>query len=492
MNYDYIRPELVAMLPTYQLCSDCFAGEKAVKYGRSVGSLSGFHGNGGGVGYGISPYLPDPSPANENDEVRRKRYEQYLQRAVFYNVTRRTVKAMVGAVFSKYPTYTLDGIELLAEDVSGGGVSLAQQAKDALTEVLIKGRVGLLADFPVNAEGVSKADMVTSGIRPTVRLYQAESIINWRTVTVGAITKLSLVVLSETYTKSDDGYKEECGEQLLILRLNDDGLAESEVVRKTDSGWVSQGINKITDNSGRQLDTLPFLFAGSENNDEVIDDSPIYDIAQINIAHFRTSADYEEMSHISSQPTLIISGLTQEWVDSNMTAGVSIGSRSGLLLPQGGDAKLIQAESSGVLFESMQHKEQLMKSLGAKLIEANKTSQVKTATQAASETAEETSVLANVANNTSDAITKALQFCARFMGVDPEPIVFTLNTNFSFNKLSEAGRMQLMQEWQAGLISFAEARAVLVENEVVAEEDSEKAKAEIDREQGELLTQDRI
>lgn len=492
MNYDYIRPELVAMLPVYRMCEDCYRGSEAVKRTHNY-SLSGSHGNGGGVGYGFSPYLPDPSPTSENDTVRAKRYEQYLQRAVFYNVTRRTVTAMVGAVFARYPTFDLTGIEYLENDVSGSGISLAQQAKDAMTEVMLKGRVGLLADMPVNTEGVSKADMMVKGIRPAIKIYKAESIINWRTCQIGAHACLSLVVLSESYIKEDDGYKAELGEQLLILRLNDDGYAESEIVRKADnSGWVSQGINPITDNNGKQLDYIPFFFAGGDNNDADVDDVPIYDIAHLNIAHYRASADYEEMAFISSQPTLVISGLTQEWVDGNMTDGVGVGSRSGILLPVGGDAKLIQAESSSVLAESMRHKEQLMVTLGAKLIEPQSSGQAKTATQAAADQASETSTLSNIANNVSDSYTEALKACADFAGVARDKIVFVLNTNFSFNKLSPQERAQLMAEYQAGVITWAEMREQLVENETAMVESPEEAKQIIEQESGAMLHSDRL
>lgn len=491
MNYDYIRPELVAMLPVYRMCEDCFRGSEAVKRTHNY-SLSGSHGNGGGVGYGFSPYLPDPSPASENDAVRAKRYEQYLQRAVFYNVTRRTVTAMVGAVFARYPTFDLTGIEYLENDVSGSGISLAQQAKDAMTEVMLKGRVGLLADMPVNQEGVSKADMMVKGIRPAIKIYKAESIINWRTCQIGAHACLSLVVLSESYIKEDDGFKPEYGEQLLILRLNDDGYAESEIVRKADnSGWVSQGVNPITDNNGKQLDYIPFFFAGGDNNDADVDDVPIYDIAHLNIAHYRNSADYEEAVFISGQPTLVVSGLTQEWVDGNLPNGLGIGARSGVLLPQGGSAQLLQAQPNSATMEAMLHKENLMKTLGAKLIEANR-GQAVTATQAAADQASETSVLANIANNVSDCYSDALKACADFAGVARDNIVVTLNTNFSFNKLDAQARAQLVAEWQSGIITFGEARAQLVESEVATIEDPAEAKQVIDEEQGSFLSQDRL
>lgn len=492
MNYDYIRPELVAMLPVYRMCEDCFRGSEAVKRTHNY-SLSGSHGNGGGVGYGFSPYLPDPSPTSENDTVRAKRYEQYLQRAVFYNVTRRTVTAMVGAVFARYPTFDLTGIEYLENDVSGSGISLAQQAKDAMTEVMLKGRVGLLADMPVNQEGVSKADMMTKGIRPTIKIYKAESIINWRTCQIGAHACLSLVVLSESYIKEDDGFKPEYGEQLLILRLNDDGYAESEIVRKADnSGWVSQGVNPITDNNGKQLDYIPFFFAGGDNNDADVDEVPIYDIAHLNIAHFVNAADLEESLHISGQPTLVISGLTQEWVDSNLTDGVSIGARSGLLLPQGGNAQLLQAGMNSALFEAMKHKEELMVTLGAKLISPQNLGQAKTATEAASDQASETSVLSNIAYNISDSYSEALKACADFAGVPRDNIVLTLNTNFSFNKMTSEQRQVLLQEWQAGAITWGEMRGALLEDEVAILENHEEAKQIINQEQGEMLHSDRL
>ncbi len=483
-----MRPELVDMLDVYRLTSDCYAGEKAIK--RISTFASGSHGNGGGASFafGVSPYLPDPSPANEDESVRQKRYRDYINRAVFYNVTRRTVKAMVGAVFAKYPVFELTGLEILETDVNGAGQTLAQQAKKAMTECLLKGRGGLLADMPIN-QGVSKADMAKSGIRPTVKLYKAESIINWRLKTIGANTKLSLIVLSESYVKSDNGYEEELGQQLLVLRLNKENKAESEILRKDDGGWVSQGINLLTDQRGQPLDELPFYFFGADNNDAEIDDSPLYDIAQLNVAHFRDSADYQESNFIAGQPTLVVSGLTQQWADEVLTNGVSIGARSGLLLPEGGNAQLLQAQANSVNMEAMRHKEQQMTALGAKLIEPAE--QAKTATEASHDNAEETSVLTNIAYNISDAYTKAVKACARFMGVDDRDLLVTLNTQFNFAKMTPQQRQQLVAEWQAGLITFAEARAALVEDEVATIENPEEAKRVIEQEQGAMLDQTR-
>lgn len=486
---DYIKPELLAVLDTYQLLEDCYAGERAVKGVSPQWIGSGAHNNGGGaVNIAYSPYLPDPSPRNEDDDVRKHRYAAYLKRAVFYNVTRRTTDGLVSAIFGKYPTHTLTNLEYLETDIDGSGQSLMQQSKSAAMQCLLKGRGGLLADMPVNG-GVSRADMSTGRIRPTITNYQPESIINWRTERVGAYIMLSLVVLSESYEVEDDGYEQKMGQQLLVLRLVD-GKAESEILRKGEKGdWVSKGINPLTDNTGKPLDYIPFYFYGANNNDANIDDSPMYDVAELNIAHFRDSADYQEANFIAGQPTLVVTGLTQDWVDSVLSDGIAIGSRSGVMLPSGGDAKLLQAQANGSIFESMKHKEDQMQALGAKLIQTS--NQNKTATEAAQDNAEETNTLTSIANNVSDAYTKAVKACARYVGADDTDLVVTLNTQFNFAKLSPEQRKQLMSEWQGGAITWAEYRQALVENEVATIEDADDAKATIEQENGALITDER-
>lgn len=483
---DYIHPDLLAMLPTYKLVADCYAGSEAVK-GRT-GFGSGGRGNGGGqVDLRLSPYLPDPSPASERYETRTKRYDDYIERAVFYNVTKRTINAMTGAVFSKYPSMVLGDLDVLEADADGAGKSLTQMSREAMTNCLKQGRGLLLADMPVNTDGVSKAAMSASGIRPVIAHYKSESVINWRYRKVGGVLKPCLIVLAETYTAQDDGYEAKTARQLLVLRLNDNDRAESEIFRKSDNSgeWVSQGINPMTDHNGKPLDYIPAYSYGAVNNDLHPDDVPMADLAHLNIAHFRNSADYEEACFLTAQPTLTVSGLTEQWVSDVLDNGVAIGSRSGILLPQGGSAQLLQMQSDGALFEAMSHKESQMVSIGAKLIQESSTA--KTATEASADNADATSVLSSIANNVSDAFTKCIKACARYMGQDDKDLVFALNTQFDFVKLDPSAQAQMVANWQAGAITFSEMRAALVESEVGTIESHEEAEQIIKEEQGALI-----
>lgn len=480
---DHVKKELLEMMVVYRLCQDCYEGERAIKRTTGYNAL-GAHGNGGGANnFSVSPYLPDPSPASEKYEVRAKRYQDYLNRAVFYNVTRRTVSALVGQIFSKYPTYDLNELAYLEGDIDGSGESLVQQAKDAAIQCLLKGGGGLLADMPVN-NGVTRASMASGGIRPTISHYERESIINWRVSKVGAVYKLSLLVLSQSYIAEDDGYEQKLGEQLLVLRLIE-GLAESEILQKIDGDWVSQGVNKLKDNKGQQLTEIPFYFYGAVNNDAEIDDSPVYDLAELNIAHFRNSADLEESLFIS-QPTLVVSGLTEQWVNDVLDNGIAIGSRSGILLPQGGSAQLLQPDPNDKIQVAMRHKEDQMKALGAKLVESQ-SGQAKTALQASQEGADETSVLSTISNNLSDCFTKAVRACGKYVGIDTDGLFVTFNTQFNFSKLSPEQIDRLVGLWQGGAITFGELRSQLVESEFANIESSDEARAIIEQEQGALI-----
>ena len=60
-------------------------------------------------------------------------------------------------------------------------------------------------------------------------------------------------------------------------------------------------------------------------------------------------------------------------------------------------------------------------------------------------------------------------------------VKFELNTEFQISSMSYQERLQLMQEWQGGLLTFPEARSAL-KKVGVATEDTDAAKTAIDAE----------
>jgi len=455
---DYVRRELVSLQPRYDLVRDCVAGQLKIK---DAGTK----------------YLPQP---NETDlsAQNQTRYKQYKERAVFYNVTGRTLSGMLGTVFQRTPEIQFaEDLDVLKHDADGGGVGLDQQAKKALSFVLQFGRAGLLVDYPQTAAPATKADLQAGRIRPTITLWQPWDIINWRSSTVNGRRLLTLVVISEQWVIDDDGFATEEVRQYRVLRLVDGVYTVSICIEKEDkTGWDTSDFTP-TNAEGKPWDFIPFTFIGAENNDPTPDLPPLYDLATLNIAHYRNSADYEEAVYMLGQPTPVLAGLTKDWVDDVLKGTIALGSRSAVMLPPGGTATLLQVAPNTMPKEAMEHKEKQMVALGAKLVEQRDVRQ--TATEASQNEASETSVLATSANNVSAAYVDALKWASAFIGADTEGLVYKLSTEFEKRLATAQDRAQLVAEWQANAISTTEMRGQLTKIGV-ATQDLEEYQAEID------------
>lgn len=435
---DYERDEVKALKPLWITVSDCIDGQSMVK---SKGEV----------------YLPKPNKSDLSTQ-NADRYKQYVTRSVFYNVTARTLYGLVGEVFSKEAELTVPAsLEPMVEDIDGGGVSLEQQAKKVLAHVLSYGRVGLLVDYPTTTGVTTVLEQEEGGIRPTATIYRPWDVINWRTRLVGAESRLSLVVLRESYTIEDDGFKVEQDTQYRVLLLDEANVYTVQIWRadaERQQWSIVEEFNPAR-SDGQPWDEIPFVFVGIENNDVEPDNPPLLDLANLNVGHYRNSADYEEASFIAGQPTLWISGVSEEWVNGPMKGKVNLGSRGGIPLPVGGSAGLLQVAPNILPKEAMDHKERQMVALGARLVQQGEVQ--RTATEATMESASETSVLGSAARNVSNAYGQVLVWMGAFAGVDGDH-TYELSTDFHIYQLDATMLTALMSAYQATGLSWTELR----------------------------------
>jgi hypothetical protein len=467
-NVTYKRKELKTVQSQYTIIRDCLAGEQQIKAQSTK-------------------YLPMP---NENDEseAAEQRYSSYKKRAVFYGATNRTLRGLCGQIFMRDPIAEFPTeLEVIEKDADGSGVSLIQLAKRGARMVLGYGRLGLFADYPAVDGKITREQLDNGDVRPTITAYEPWRIINWRTKTRGARVLLELVVLEEDYITSDDGFEAKKEKQYRVLRLTDKDEYTVTIYRRTAKGSGSYAVHSSftpTLADGTTLDEIPFTFVGSENNDSSVDEPPMYDIASLNVAHYRNSADYEESSFMVGQPTPVFAGLTEDWVQNVLKGKVMLGSRGAVMLPENASADLLQAGANTMPYEAMQHKERQMIALGARLVEQKRVA--RTATETAIDNTSENSVLASTAKNLSAGIMWCLQWCAKFAGVAPteEDLKFVLNTDFDIAKMSPEDRRQLIEEWQQGAIAFEEMRANLRKSGIATLKDDDARDAiEIDQAQ---------
>jgi len=440
-NVRYKRPEVVQLFPQWKKIRDCLDGETAVKAAGEA-------------------YLPRIDP-DDTSEENLARYESYLARAVFYNVTKRTHKGLIGQAYQKEPTIEVPGVlEPLTDNVDGTGVTLLQQSVRALGGVLGQGRIGMLTDFPHVAENTSRQDILSGRIIPSVCLYDPWQVINWRTTAVGSQRLLSLVVIEEGYEESDDGFEIKPGTQWRVLLL--DPAAEMsyrvDLYRLTTEKYGTLQLvdsRYPLDKAGKPWKEIPFTFVGSENNDPECDQPPLYDLASLNIAHYRNSADYEESVHLIGQPTPVAAGLTKEWVKDVFQGKIHLGSRRTVPLPPGASFTLCQAQPNSLVKEAMTDKERQMVALGARIVEQRAVQ--RTLGEAKLEYATELSILGTCAKNVTAAYLKALEWAGVFIGTE-EDSTFELYPDAGLETLSSQELQAIVAAWQAEAISDSEMR----------------------------------
>ena len=441
----------------WQVVRDVCAGDQALRQGAYL------------------PYLNRQDIGQSNLD----RNAAYVRRAVLYAATSFTRDGLVGLAFRLDPRNELPTkLEYLLVDADGAGTSIYQQSQAVLASNLEIGRHGLYVDF---SEALA---------RPVIKSYSAEDIINWRYALIGGKRELTLVILRETI-EVENGYGFTAVVQFRELAL-EDGVCvtrlwleganqDAPVVKMMVDANGDEVDQLVLRSAGETFNFIPFQFVGSQANNADIDTSPLYGLAQVNIAHFRNSADYEDSVFFVGQVQPYISGLDTEWRDhlqnpidpaTGQPTGqkIYVGSRAPIPLPAGGTFGFAQAQPNTLVGEAMKHKEEQMIALGARMIEATRAG--KTATGENNDREATTSVLAMCVSNVSEAYQAVIGWCARYldMGEYDAANAYKINQDFVQQTADPAIMAQLVASWQTGVISKVDLRALYRKLGIIAVE----------------------
>jgi hypothetical protein len=343
-------------------------------------------------------------------------------------------------------------------DADGNNLNLTQHAHATVEDVCAKGRYGILVDFP-NVDGPISVRDRLNGVRPYMASYTAQNIINWRARKYGAINKLCLVVLREQQEVLNGLYQANLTDLYRVLWLDDEGYynqATFNVTQNTKGKYeVSNEMEyQPRDANGNRFTEIPFRFIGSKDNDYTIDQPPLYDISEINLSHYRNSADNEESSFLVGQPTLNVftSKTADELGQCNNGDGIRFGSRTANVLEQEDRVELVQAKENNLPKDNMEKKESMMAQLGARLVFSG---QQQTAEAARINYGAETSQLNTIVSNVNAAYQDCIKWCSMFSNGNAEPeFYFELNDDFFHEKLTAQEMVAWMNGVQGGLISI--------------------------------------
>lgn len=374
------------------------------------------------------------------------RSEQYKKDGILTNFTNLTKVGLTGLVFRKKPKIKIpDTMSYLYDDVTGTGINIWQFSQHSIGELIQMGRYGYLVDK-------------SEGGRTYIRPYIAENIRNWKTAEINGRCVLSLVVLQEFARSDDNIFSQDTVSRYRVLYLNADGKYAQDIYEQKKGygadGFMLTATYVPTTYNGSALDFIPFVFAGSENNDWNVDYQPLYDMAVINLAHYKNSCDYEESIFICGQPYLVVNvgESSKEDFDAANSGGISFGSRKALIIASGGDAKLLQSNPNQLVAQAMKEKIEQAAAVGARLI-APPGQGRETAEAAKIRYGSQHSALYTLTSNYSWAMTSALNIVAAFEGVGDGDISLKLSDEF-YDEIGDANMIaQMILMSDRGIIS---------------------------------------
>lgn len=415
----------------------------------------------------VKNYLPMPNPTDTSDE-NIERYKQYVARAVLINYLKRTLESLVGTVLQKEPVVNMPpALDYLKAAMDASGRSMSQVIRNSVSSVLTKGRYFLLASYPnkddyADSDGfVSNAVARENNLRGYISAYHPSKVINWKTHQLGSEEILTMVVLEESYVDDDtDVFNPQVRTQYRVLMLGElKGHAGEIYYQQIYRDEDPFGDPIVPKNSkGKPFTRITGTFVGAYDNSPSVDDIPLFDIAEVNIAHLRNSADFEESSFILGQPQVTATGMTEHWIQEVWKGKMYFGSRAVLTGPVGSAFNILQAKENTMASKGMTMKENQIVHLGAQLVMPGKST--KTATEAEIENRSDNSVLATIADNVSDAMTRVVQWVAEYNGAPSEGIEIKLNTDYGARDATP----QQITAWLAAVTNGAMSLQTFLEN----------------------------
>ena len=401
----------------------------------------------------LSQYLVTLNPLDITQE-NKCRNDAYKARAVFYALAQQTCAGMLGTLFKKAPVVNVPtAIQYVLSNADGAGNTLTQQASELAYDIIRKSRGGLFVTYPETTGTVSKADVLSGQYVATIKFIEAEQIINWKTETVGAVTRLSMVVIAEEIEEFID-YKATSKKVIRELFLLDGvfGVRTWEMNVKGD--WVAMSEMTPTKHDGTHWNYIPFMFVGASNNSPDVDLPNMLGLCNLNIAHYRNSADYEDSVWYAGQSQPWMSGATQDHIDMMAANKMYVGSRMLLAVPDGGAFGFASAPPNPAVRQAMIDKVDMMIGVGARMIAPGGVA--KTAEQTGSEREVQHSVLSLMAQNISSAYTVCLQWVAEYMGANPDECEIELCNDFIDASATPAELQQIITGFLTGAIPLGD------------------------------------
>jgi hypothetical protein len=441
----WTHPQVLENAQEWQTIRDCVAGERIVK-------LNG------------TEYL------RPLDEMSAKEYAAYLDRAVFFNMTGRTVNALTGIVFNRSPQ--IGGVPKKLEKAfrlpTRNNISFNAFLKKVCRELIAMGRYGVLLDMDP-APGPNAVPYFVG--------FAAEHILDWQETVIDGRLVPTEVVLREVREVRGATFGAGRTIKTTYRRLALEWSAARNNFIYVQWLYEVEGVTIDVENvvpkrivptrNGVPFNRIPFIFLGAIDNTPDIDRSPVADIASLNIAHYRSYAQLEHSRFFTAMPVFyaqVPTGAAEPTyrVGSSVVWEVAPGEKPGILEMNG--------HGLNGLVDACEQKEDQISALGGRLMSAQSRSTAESDNALKLKEGNERSILLNIVFSVSDGMTELLRQWLWWAGVDdPKDVEVELNKEFLTDTLGARELRAVYAMYTDGVVPLTVLHFYLQKAEVIPE-----------------------
>lgn len=390
-------------------------------------------------------------------------YMAYKDRGVFYGATSRTITGLTGALMRRSPEVEHpNSIKPVLEDVTSEGYTLEEVMQSTAESILSFGRHGILVDL---------ADSHTSNIYLTE--YEAVDILNWRTEVIDGQRKLVFIALveSDERVSTDNEFETEYVEQIRVLKIEDGAVVVNLYEREsleftsgkgektTDQTWQQVDVTEGSKDhypkkkGGQPLTEIPFVFFGAVSNSVEPNKPPLLDLVNLNLSHWKVTADYYHGLHFCALPTPYLLGAQDaQKAGSNFKMGPGSAFVS---TNENAEVGMLEFTGRGLsaVRDALKDLESKMAVLGARLLEEQKRA-AETAEALTIRASGDSATLSSIASNLDSGFEKVLWYITDWLSTSPGKLSVETNKDFVAKPMEPRQIAALLQAVQAGRISM--------------------------------------
>jgi hypothetical protein len=438
----WAHPELRYWNPTYIQIRDCMLGEQEIKAKGET-------------------YL---AKLSEMDEAE---YEAYKERAVFFNMTARTVNAQVGTIFQRPPK--VEGLPKALEDkfdhITYTGISFGAFLTEIVDALVGIGRYGVLVDMAADGKG-----------DPYLRGYDTENILDWQLGEVNG-RKVPIQIVLREFEEINERKVGAMRKWKIIFRVlsldtvDQFGAEITPTYRQYVYSCDSQtaDLTEMTPEvvtptyRGTPFDYIPFQFFGAKDNQPKVDRPPAADIASLNLAHYRSYAHLEHGRFFCAMPIYYVQSQP-----GNEKAEYTLGPSRVWEVAQGEKPGILEFHGTGLLTleNSCQQKEAQIAAIGGRLMGGNAKTGSESDDQAKIKESNERALLLKIVQNVNEGMSNCLNWWAGWQDQTGKVSV-DLNTSFLFDNLGARELRAAHQMYAEGVIPITGLHHYLMKAEVL-------------------------